>query len=53
MKICPICEHEKTSSVNFCRKCDGSLADSKLPDDVILRKELEDTNGMAELRRAG
>lgn len=43
MKICPICEHENPSSVNFCGKCGASLADGKLPDDIILRKELEDT----------
>jgi chromosome segregation ATPase len=42
MKICPICEHENPSNVNFCGKCGASLADGKLPDDVILRKELED-----------
>jgi cell division protein FtsB len=41
-KTCPICEHENPSSVNFCGKCGASLADGKLPDEIILRKELED-----------
>lgn len=42
MKICPSCKLENPSKAHFCIQCGHSLDEEALPEELQLRKELED-----------
>ena len=42
MKTCPNCSQENPSKARFCTNCWHSLDEEKLPEELLLRKELEE-----------
>lgn len=42
MKTCPNCSQENPSKARFCTNCGHSLDEEKLPEELLLRKELEE-----------
>lgn len=44
MKICPQCNTENPSGANNCMNCGASLGEGKLPEELLLRKQLTEAN---------
>lgn len=44
MKKCPQCESENPSTANCCMRCGSPLGKGRLPEDVLLRKQLAEAN---------